>query len=309
VNKSETHAEFVESRSRSFTNLWSVAEDYRVESGMVIVPVIKGAALYWPQFIYFEGGNLEGVNNYMPMSRPELPAEFSKIVGGNEEDILTFVRRYGLLGYHRAWGFYELPGALGYDRTAKGDPVPWILAHAATVKLVLELAQALENPDQLKIAIEKLKTGSGDVLTYKAMSRSSAYPSDVQTRFDNLRESALYVIASTLNENLGGVSRELIIEYDKQKRQRGLTSVFTPRNLLDCIYWHLTDAVIGGTIRTCGNQKCRRFFVATHRRMQYCPPSMGQVGVSRCMDAAKHQPRTGTAKRGKGKALKRKGGS
>jgi hypothetical protein len=269
--------EFEESRSRSFTNLWQVAKDYRIENGVVIPTDTKD------------------MKKYMSMSRPELPAEFAKVAADGSEEILRFVRRYGLPGYHQAWSFRELPGVVGLDPNdlkVKGDPVHWILSHAANVKLVAELAEAIQDPSRLKVAVEKLIVGKApeQSLAFKMAGRASAYPASFQMRLiDDRRECALQIISHVLNDNLTGVFRGLIVEYNKAKHARGLTSVFVPRNLLDCIYWHLADAVLGGTFRACA--KCGRFFVATHRRMKYCPPPMGQLGVSRCMDAAKHQPK------------------
>jgi hypothetical protein len=290
--KQNQHAEFVESRTRSLSIVWRIADDYRVESGAV-VPVMRGKPIYYPTDIHGD----EGANDYMPGSRPELPGEFAKVAGGTDKEILDFVRRYGMLGYHEAWRVEELGaafGALGYDAKVKGDPVHWILAHAANVKLVLQLANALTDPNQTKIEIQNLIVHNPETrtahLSFAKAGRASVYPSQNQMRiFDDPRECALKIISAILNDNLTGISRGLLIEYNTKTRQPDSTPIFRPLNLLDCVYWHLTDAVIGAKIRTCENPKCRRFFNATHRRMKYCPPPMGQAGVSRCMDAAKHQ--------------------
>ena len=50
--------DFVESRSRSFTKLWPVAQDYAITEGRV-VPVSDTGELY------------------LPMARPELPGEIT----------------------------------------------------------------------------------------------------------------------------------------------------------------------------------------------------------------------------------------
>ena len=282
------HAEFLESRGRSFAGVWLVADDYRIEDGTVI-PVLAGNPV--PSDF-----NLPNVRGYMPMSRTELPGEFAKLAGESEDKVLEFVRRYGLLGYSMAFRWLELLAA-GRERLhnpqAKGDPVAWILSHAATVGLVMKLAEALNDLERLKLQLQQLtvrdERSVSEELLYVAAKRGYTHASQIRMRaFGDPRETALQIISHILNENLEGVSRELIIEH-QETGKRGITSVFSPQNLLDCVYWHLADAVLGGTVRTCENPSCKRFFVATHKKMRYCPLPMGFEGVSRCMNAAKQR--------------------
>src|SRR5215470_8423529 len=101
-------SEFEESRGRGFANLWGIAEDYIVRNGLV-VPVVEGQPATRPVPLQM----LIRRRRYLPLSRPELPAEFAKVASGDESALLGFVRRYGLLGYEWAWRFpFEMDGAV-----------------------------------------------------------------------------------------------------------------------------------------------------------------------------------------------------
>jgi hypothetical protein len=78
-----------------------VAEDYVIKNG-VLFPQGKARA-------------------YAPLKSVELPSELQRIATG-ELTPADFSREFGLLGY----------GALT-RKAEKGDPIPWILAHARTV--------------------------------------------------------------------------------------------------------------------------------------------------------------------------------
>ena len=272
-------ADFIESRGRSFADEWPVAEDYVIQSGLVR-PRVGGKPV---------------AREYLPMAQPELPAEFAKVGGGDGEGaVLGFIRRYGLLGYAQAWRFpFEELGAARsrfYTPNLAGDPVPWLVAHARAVALVGELARALDEPEALSLQIGQLtvRAATGDeMLAFSVPGRGRTRPGQVQMRpRKSPRESALEIIAHILNENLDGVSRTLLVE-PQDDRRLGLTSLFTPLNLLDAIYWLLADAVVGARVRSC--LACKRFFMATSDRMKFCPPPMGLAGVSRCMNRFKQQ--------------------
>ena len=88
---------FVESRSRGFTDRWPVAPDYQIVDGQ-ICPLVDGQFIQAGTFHSFKG-----CQTYLPMTRVEIPGELAKMASGRELDGLDFVRRYGLLGYARAW--------------------------------------------------------------------------------------------------------------------------------------------------------------------------------------------------------------
>jgi hypothetical protein len=299
----ERRLELLESRSRAFATTWWIAEDYAID-GAVVRPLVNGRPVDPLR------GPEAKAKEYSPLSYPEIVGEFAKLAGGQEGGILAFVRRYGLLGY---WAAFRLAeewlGAteLGHDPEIRGDPVAWILAHASAVNLVLELAEALSDPARLVAHIQRLTVRDDrgfEQLSYALPRRGLTLASQVSQRpFRNSRDAALHVIVAILDVNLQGVSRGMGIERRDDSRVPELVNLFYPENLLDCIYWHLADAVVGSSICRCEN--CQRFFIATHGRMRYCPRLMGEEGVSRCMNQAKQ--RSFRQKNRNGKALRRRG--
>ena len=102
------HDEILESESRSFNQLWPVAEDYIIEKGFIL-PVMGGKVVDPRSLMAL---TREEKSLYLPMGRPELPGEFARLADEDEEKVLNFVRRYGLLGYHCALKFpYEVISA------------------------------------------------------------------------------------------------------------------------------------------------------------------------------------------------------
>ena len=271
MNKEEL--EFIESRSRSFSQLWPVASDNIIKDGYVI-----------------SLGDTDS-SRYLPMARPELPGQFAKLSGGTEEDVLDFVRLYGLPGYNRAFRFpLEVISAHElrlYDDKAPGDPLSWVFAHADAVNLVLQLADALNTPHKLETIIGRLLVEEeGSVrLSYKAPYRGQALPGRVTTVFDTYEAAAHRIITLILNSNLEGVSKEIIYEYQDDGKI-GPTALFQFQNLLDCIYWLAAEAVVGKKVRTCGF--CGKAFIAPNERTVYCPPLLWE-SVSRCMNNAKQR--------------------
>jgi hypothetical protein len=285
---------FVESRSRSFTDLWPVAPEYRIVDGHVC-PLVAGKFIQQGTFHSFKG-----CRRYLPMAWPEIPRELAKVASGRESDVLDFVRRYGVLGYARAWRLEELVGAWllegGHeegDPTLHGDPVSWVVAHAQTVRLVLELMGHLDDATALRAFLDTLKVtqvGHPEHYVYRVARRGDLYAMEMRSvsRGKHPLEVARHMIETILNRNLTGVSRVLIVEHQDNGHQ-GFASLFEPRNLLDCAYWHLADAAIGGWVRRCANPRCGAFFVAKSEKVKYCPPPMGNQGVSPCMNRHKQQ--------------------
>jgi hypothetical protein len=252
-----------------------VAADYRVERGFVL-PLVDGKPI---EYVDIHRG-LRRMKQYMPMAHPELPAEFAKIDGRGQDAVLAFVRLYGLPGLWK----YQLgaPRRHGPEPLC-GDPLAWILAHARSVRLVGELARALNDEAQLAQQIEELRVtgpGIGFPLSFPLMRRDGRYPSSwAIAEQATPRDTALWLVTAQLNNALAGVQRIVVFT------EGHLESRFVPDSLIDCIYWLLADAVVGSTLRRCS--ACGRFFVTTHDRMKFCPPPMGLNGPSRCMNREK----------------------
>lgn len=301
---------FLESRGRSFTDLWPVAPEYRIVDGHVC-PLVNG------QFIQ-QGTwtDTNGCRLYLPMARPELPGEFAKAATGRDVDLVEFVRRYGQLGYAQAWRIpEELVGARvlegGHDETEprlRGDPLAWCLAHARTVKLVLDLLGRLADDAALRAVTEQLKVrqdNGHEQFEYIAARRGNLSPSRMVLPLMEPRATAYHIIQNVLNANLAGVSRCLFVEWQDDSATQGFTSLFSNRNLLDAVYWHLADAAVGGWVRQCADPRCRSFFVAKNEKVKYCPPPMGYQGVSPCMNRQKQQKHRDEQKRRREEAKRR----
>lgn len=290
------HDEILESESRSFNQLWPVAEDYIIEKGFIL-PVMGGKVVDPRSLMAL---TREEKSLYLPMGRPELPGEFARLADEDEEKVLNFVRRYGLLGYHCALKFpYEVISAdqmKMYNDKSPGDPLNWVFAHAKAVNLVMHLAEALNKPDELKIRLERLLVkedlSSGQkrvVVSYLIPNRAFGLPGYARTDIDLLggyKKTAIYIIADILNKNLTGIERNLKMEWREEDNDYRIISLFNFCNLLDCIYWLIADAVTAGKIRAC--EYCGKPFVAPNDKTKYCPPLPWQT-YSTCMNRAKQR--------------------
>jgi len=233
------------------------------------------------------------------MARPELPRELSKAATGEEDDVLKFVHRYGLLGYRQAWRREEQAGVVAqYPQSeqaeqpkAPGDPFGWFVAHAQTVKLVLGLIGALDESDtEVRKQFEsrpEFEVGKS-LISYRYARRGYLDRWKSRVMSNEPRFIALSIVRNVLDANLSGISRCLKVE-GRDEKSEILTHLFQPRNLADAVYWHLADAAVGGWVRRCADPKCGAFFVAKNVRVKYCPPPKGYEEVSLCMNRAKQQ--------------------
>ncbi len=308
-----------ESQGRLFADLWPVAPDYRIDDGQVC-PLAEGRVI--------PAGSFTGCRSYLPMREIGLPAELAKAATGHEADVLAFVRRYGLLGYGPAVFHEPLISArhLEGDHSEnapplQGDPIAWFTAHAKTVKLVLGLIGSLEKDLDVRAAIDllRVKDGQRESIEYDYACRGHLRPTRhrlarVLTTADGEyhdanraepRTVARNIIANVLNENIKGVSRHLVVEWQMDDTDaEGFSSLFGPHNLLDVIYWRLADAAIGGWVRRCAYPRCGAFFIAKSLKAKYCPPPSAD-SESPCMN--RHKQRKWRIAHPKPKPKKQKG--
>jgi len=335
--------EFLASQQRCFIKGWPVDEDYRIDDG--IVRPLKGGG-----FVQELSSSREAAEWYYPMSHPELPAELAKLADSSNEEVLQFVKRYGLLGYqqvaesspfrHSRLEYYlrsaveqEIPVVspkhaldFGTDKAlGLGDPVDWILIHASTVKMVLEIAGALNNRASLNRQIEGLvrrepyydEYGEGlygegleDVLRFEYAQRENRRKIryNYYAELIHPHEAAMQVIHTVLDSNLVGVFRRIPVVSDTHEDAAGkriktseLESVFEFQSLLDCIYWLLADSILGDAkIRKC--LFCHRYFIAVHGKMKFCPPRKGFRGSSPCANNYRVRKFRRKEKRAEGRA-------
>ena len=199
-----------------------------------------------------------------------------------------------------------------------GDPLDWILGHAKTVKLVLETAEALTDTALLTGLIERMRerdsyTGE-DFVRFSCFMRERRNPNSCSYGpWTDQRGAAMHIISMILDGNLGGVTRSLTTQLEGQMTRGGkrvdvfrLESHFRFQSLLDCIYWLLTDAVLGRAVKKCIH--CGRYFVATHGKMKYCPPRKGFRGISPCANRHRVQKSRLRKKRARAAAQPKKPG-
>src|SRR5262245_11107512 len=155
--------------SNGFRQVWWVYSRYEIQEDLV-VPIDTGSAEIEARAgESFKSSGLgalrayrrPGTRSYLPITCPELPAEFAKLASGAEREVLAFVHRYGQLGYYFAAesGLARHSPELRELRNSKytkGDPVSWIIAHAKAVQLVLQLREAFDDPVRLQQHLEGL---------------------------------------------------------------------------------------------------------------------------------------------------------
>jgi len=186
------------------SNTWRVYSHYAIEEGII-------RHSYTEPIGQLPLGLIEDVckkyglefKDYRPGDDPSLPKKFARIRDGNETDVLKFVSRHGALGHdslamlqgHREW-------------CAGGDPIDWILAHAKTVALCLQLTELIQKKDKTGIETCLDAQGPGAQLTYAILSEwnSDGYPADVPAYKDPI-ELARATRRALVNGNTAYVYR------------------------------------------------------------------------------------------------------
>lgn len=245
---------------------------------------------------------------YAPLGQPELPAEFAKLADGDTAAIVRFYCTYGRLG-----------GGKPDEPDEPGDPVDWVVSHARAVRLALDLSARRDDERALLELFAPLRRKNGDVEIHVHDIRER-YAEPMTIRAVNPRAAALRGIASILggdrSEGNLFVCRRVTAEaaalfradvsvpdeYEApperpaptlaeceaaDDEEHVLVDGFDFADLLSAIYWKLADAVTGNTVRICAH--CSRPFVSTDAREKYCPRSMGNVGVSLCLNRARQK--------------------
>jgi hypothetical protein len=266
-----------------------------------------------------EGGT--AALRYMPITRPEIPGELAKV--RSADDAPAFARCYGLLGFARAdrtpgegWflarptppveEWQALLEQRRQDATAPGDPVDWFLAHATTVRTIVELGHLLGTDDEraLERYLDQYRTRLPEQSAEEQRFYAPGGPGAHVPPGMRGEEAILLRVADRgarrpglstfpINAPMLALGRRIVAVLLNQNLERGrrvvdretLQSRFGLGCLLDVVYWHLADAVAGRRLRQC--LACGAVFTITDDRMKYCPPPMGLDGASRCMNRAK----------------------
>lgn len=263
-------AEFEAALKAGHVGRWYVAESYRIENGAVIEdseednPTIRGTIAV----------PLKTKTVYFPAMRPNLPFELAAIEDGDEESILEFVGRWGLL--------YGVHGAREPLLLRPGDDLEFIWGHAKTMRMLLELYEALQDdsPQTVRSALAKW-TRSGFVFDKNDVkgdgwsvlaSWGNNYPKVrvfQPSRFSMTsdRGKALDTIAQVVTENIRGVRRVMLHAGDLSDWHGGTSF----EALYQMAYWHIADSLEKQS-RVARCQWCGRMFQKIDGRQKFCPP-------------------------------------
>ena len=275
---------------RSSPTLWCVWEDYWIQDGFIDVAV-EGDS---PGERFLNSQNMTK-DLYFPINRPELPSEFAKIASGEERDILDFVKTYGLLGYDGVMRTTLRSDSLVVDMPdtpesllGKGDPVVWVLAHARNVRLALDLAARLGDTPHLEVFLQGLirEGPEGKRIYFEMIRRNDRWPMiGWPISKHSSQDHAYFIIEHILNWNTSGTVFK-VMAAENADGETTLTRYLNPYTLLDVVYLHLADSIVGGMVRIC--EYCKRPFVPPNRKYKFCPPKKDNDGVSPCMNRAKN---------------------
>ena len=185
---------------------------------------------------------------YWPMGAPSIVSELALIPPGDEAAALRFVKRWGQLGP------ISTGESIEWEWT-HGDPLELVWAHANGVAAVLRLckvppADSGAITDYMN-SLPGLKFGQGD--------RVRTWPND------QYGVTPMTVIGSILNPHLEGFHPQL------QGFWGYYHLIFHWKSLINVVYRHLADIVIGASIKVCDG--CGLPFTPTHGRQRFHPGS------------------------------------
>jgi hypothetical protein len=282
----------------------------------------------------------EGAEHYDPYERPELASALEKVT--DEKSALRFARSFGLPGYGEVLLAIEteaesalLDGRapdplLDLEALARlreegggrfGDPLPWIYAQARSVRLALELVEALPSGSEAIQSVGRRQAtpqlgGDGHVAAYPVQLAYGLRTSEVdlaqgllrKRRAGELPEEELRPLLCTMfveelvNANAAGLTWRLFSP--PAKGPYTLEGGFSQQGLFQVVWWHVAGAAIAGKVgakvRLCKLESCRAPFIVTDERQRFCPAEYGtrdqktgkrRPGRSRC--AALYQKRHG----------------
>lgn len=222
------------------------------------------------EFVKLDMATSESPVSYEPFAFPNLADAFAKV--DDAAGAVEFVRAYGELGYWR----------LCTDRRNRnlGEPLDWILTHAACVRLALGLIHALQAEDDRRLValldaahyadyaspeeyrkVHPLNL-SWRMLAYRDQVNASGheyiglyrigvgatiellplYTMGIEDRsLPIVRRHAYQLLASMVNVNIQHVGRRL--SFSRHGRQ-GLRPALFARSLLEAIWWHVGEAAL-----------------------------------------------------------------
>lgn len=217
-----------------------------------------------------------------PFEIPNLPNALAR--RSSPDAALRFVEIYGLLGRDNL---------LPEEQRVGGDPVAWFVDQAATVRLVLSLIEALQEPGEsrLRSILEPWRVSPPVEDAASGAVPKSAYAVAIGPRrelivighqFDPPRAvvpspvaEAAMLVSVLINRNTEGVRRVVMPGPPDGPFLQG----FHARALVEVVWHHVGSmalAVHGGggkMVRLC--EECGTPFLVTDRRQRFCPPEYG----------------------------------
>ena len=258
------------------------------------------------------------IRRYDPLADEHIVSEFAKLYEGDENAVVEFARRRGLIG----WGVIGEPiPVAGVPEDT--DPLSWVWGHARNVRMVLQLYRYLQRNDHGGLA-SFLDTYSERALSeiegeieraggrwIPPMSVPASFGTEegmiiVMHQHSSLpimfprgepAKAAERIIAEIIDPNLGHSILWMGLQY--RVYTDPLHLVLECPFLLAAIYWHLANIVTAGrTVARCQDPTCGALFVVTDRRQRYCPPPAVWKGTTGSLCAARHRKRRQRQKEG-----------
>jgi len=277
----------------------------------------------------------EGGLSYDPFQRISLPNALARVK--DERSAVRFARAYGLLGYADFLNFQWQDLTL-VDRRRMfddplldegqlkellrslddyGDPMPWLLAQARSVRLAMELIEAIGRKEFKAVrdvvlrhtlphvgsdqkSRPQLLVAGGPSVKWFAPGRGLLHPDMEAMR----ARSAAYLIEELVNPNVASLRWQLFTPAYRGPNELEIELGFEHRALFEVVWWHVANAAFGrrpGTrVRLCELETCRAPFIVTDERQRFCPADYTYTdkrtgktrpGRSRC--AALYQKRHG----------------
>ena len=283
---------------------------------------------------------VEGACHYDPYARVEIANALAKV--SDERSALRFARQFGLLGYDELLLSLDARAASAEEQGRQadplldtrsvshlldelggelGDPLPWLLAQARSVRFALDLIEALPGGSEAITAVGQRHSvprldQTGHISARLVVLAFGLRTEELDLMDDLLRarrpaqdlpEEQLRPLLATLlieelvNANTAGLQWRL---YSPPAHgPYSLKVGFGQQALFQVIWWHVGNAAVGGKrgtrVRLCELETCRAPFIVTDERQRFCPADYiykdksghKRPGRSRC--AALYQKRYG----------------
>jgi hypothetical protein len=248
-----------ESERLMFSGEWAIHEAYDIAPGGVVIG--RGDRRAW----------------LAPIEHPELPQMVAKLETADDAGTRTFYETYGSLGFLNLTTDWRVHLHTWPDgtRTMGGDPLWWVRAHARTVRLCLELSEALQRKHTASLErlladphrgyavrdrLERVSAASFLRLSHRSMRDAEFQKLSIPLRAQMLR-------VSLIERNITGIHRSWKVENEWAVHPR-----FRFAAPIEGVYWHLADVIDGGRVARCKRPGCGAFFIQTHRNQEYCAP-------------------------------------